>query len=295
LLRLVLCAAAVATSLGQAAAQDRIGAVATFSILADLVKNVGGERVEVTPLVGPDADAHVYSPSPADSRKIAAAKVVFANGLGYEGWMDRLVRAAGRNVNLVIVTRGIAARRGGADGHKHGGSDPHAWQSVTNAKIYVANIRDALNQAEPAGKDIYDRNAADYIAKLDALDSDVKAAIAAIPADRRRIITTHDAFNYFGAAYGIEVIAPQGVSTEAEPSARDVARIIAQIRRQKIPAVFMENITDDRQLRRIAAESGARIGGRLYSDALSAPTGPAGSYIAMMRSNLQQLQQALQK
>jgi zinc/manganese transport system substrate-binding protein len=291
--RILLGVAIGLAAITPASAQERIGVVATFSILADLVKNVGGERVDVTPLVGPDADAHVYSPSPADSRRIAAAKIVFANGLGYEGWMDRLVKAAGRNVNLVVVTRGIAARRGG-DSHGHGGSDPHAWQSVANAKIYVTNIRDALSKVDPAGRDAYDKSAAEYLAKLDALERELKAAIGAIPADRRRIITTHDAFGYFGAAYGVEVIAPQGVATEAEPSARDVARIIGQIRRQKIPAVFLENITDDRQLRRIAEESGAKIGGRLYSDALSAPSGPAGSYVDMMRSNLRQLQQALQ-
>jgi zinc/manganese transport system substrate-binding protein len=178
-------------------------------------------------------------------------------------------------------------------GHDHGTSDPHAWQSVANAKIYVANIRDALVKADPAARPTYEANAAAYLAKLDALDSDIKATIAAIPAARRKIITTHDAFGYFTAAYGMQFIAPQGISTEAEVSARDVAKIIRQVKAQKIPAVFMENVTDPRLMQRIAEESGAKIGGKLYSDALSEPSGPAPTYIDMMRNNLKQFSAAL--
>ena len=201
--------------------------LATFSILGDLVKNVGGDRVEVTTLVGPNSDAHVYSPAPADAKKVAAAKVVFINGLGFEGWMARLVKASGIKAPPVVATKGIKPRKQAAHGHGHGHShddtDPHAWQSVANAKVYVANIRAALIAADPAGKAAYEANAAAYLAKLDALDKEVRDAVAAIPQDRRRIITSHDAFGYFQDAYGIEFIAPQGVSTESEASARDVA------------------------------------------------------------------------
>ena len=216
----------------------------------------------------PNSDAHVYQPTPGDAKTLADAKVVFANGLGFEGWIDRLVKASGTKAAMVVATKGVKPRKA-ADDHGHGDADPHAWQSVANAKLYVANIRDALVAADPAGKGAYEANAAAYLAKLDALDAEVKAAIAKIPADRRKIITTHDAFGYFAAAYGVTFIAPQGVSTEAEVSAKDVARIITQIRKQKIPAVFLENVTDERLLKRIGAESGARIGGTLYSDALT--------------------------
>ena len=240
-------------------------------------------------MVGPDSDAHVYAPAPADAKKVADAKVVITNGLGFEGWMSRLVKASGTKAPVLVASKGIKERKA-AGGHGHGhGADPHAWQSVANAKVYVANIRDALIAADPAGKSTYEANATAYLGKLDALDQEVKAAVAAIPADRRRIITSHDAFGYFQQAYGVDFIAPQGVSTEAEPSARDVARIITQVKKQKIPAVFLENITDARLMERIAKETGARIGGKLYSDALTDAKGDAPSYVDMMRHNVKQL------
>ncbi len=275
-----------------AAAQERLRVLATFSILGDLVKNVGGNRVEVVTLVGPNGDAHVYAPSPADARKVADAKVVITNGLGFEGWMSRLVRASGSKAPIIIATNGITVRTA-AGGHGSSDVDPHAWQSAENVKVYVANIRDALIAADPAGRDIYQANAAAYLAKLDALGAEIKKAIAAIPADRRRVISTHDAFGYFQEAYGVEFIAPQGVSTEAEPSARDVARIITQIRRLKIPALFLENISDPRLMQRIAQETGARIGGKLYSDALTAKSGDAPTYLDLMRHNVKQVIAAL--
>ena len=206
--------------------------------------------------------------------------------------MERLIKASGSKAPVVTATKGVKPRKSD-DEHSHGGADPHAWQSVANAKIYVANIRDGLSAADPAGKASYEASAAAYLAQLDALDAEVKAAIEKIPADRRRIITTHDAFGYFAAAYGVSFIAPQGVSTESEVSAKDVAKIITQIRKQRIPAVFLENVTDDRLLKRIGAESGARIGGTLYSDALTDGQGAAPSYIDMMRHNVKQLAQAL--
>ncbi len=184
--------------------------IATFSILGDLVKNVGGDRVEVGTLVGPNSDSHVYAPTPADAKKVAAAKVVFINGLGFEGWTTRLVKASGTKAPTVTVTKGIKSRKMEEEGHGHGHgvTDPHAWQSIANTKIYVANIRDGLIAADPAGKSVYEDNARTYLAKLDALEAEVKDAIGKIPADRRRIITSHDAFGYFGAAYGIEFISP---------------------------------------------------------------------------------------
>jgi zinc/manganese transport system substrate-binding protein len=277
-----------------AAAQDKIKVVASFSILGDLVKNVGGDRIALSTLVGPNGDAHVYAPSPADAKTLSEAKVVFVNGLGFEGWMARLVKASGTKAVNVTASNGVKPRRS-EDDHGHGhDADPHAWQSVANAKIYVGNIRDGLIAADPAGKAAYEENAKGYLEKLDALETEVKAAIAKIPADRRKIITTHDAFGYFGAAYGMEFIAPQGVSTESEVSAKDVAKIIVQIRKQKIPAVFMENISDDRLMQRIAKETGARIGGRLYSDALSDEKGGASTYLDMMRNNIREFSMALQ-
>jgi len=289
--RIVLVLVALLLPVSAAPAQEKLRAVATFSILADFAKNVGGDRVDVQALVGPNADAHVYQPSPGDAKALADAKVIFTNGLGFEGWIARLIKASGTRAPMVVATKGMKPRKMDEDGHAE--TDPHAWQSVPNAKIYVANIRDALIAADPAGKSSYEANATTYLAKLAALDADVKAMIDKIPAERRRIITTHDAFGYFAAAYGVSFIAPQGVSTESEVSARDVAKIITQIRKQKIPAVFLENITDDRLLKRIGAEGGARVGGTLYSDALTDEKGPAPTYIDMMRHNVKQLADAL--
>jgi len=279
-----------------ARAQDRLKVIASFSILGDLVKNVGGDRVEVATLVGPNGNAHVYAPSPGDAKKVADAKLVFVNGLGFEGWLERLVKASGTKAPIVIATKGIKPleRTGDHDhDHDHGRADPHAWQSVANAKIYVANIRDALIVADPTGKDAYFANAAAYLAKLDALEREVREVIAKIPADRRRVITSHNAFGYFQNAYGVNFIAPQGVSTEAEASAKDVAAIIAQIKKQKAAAVFLENVTDPRLVEQIARETGAKVGGTLYSDALTDDKGDATTYIDLIRHNLRQLASAL--
>ncbi|WP_092146216.1 metal ABC transporter substrate-binding protein [Bradyrhizobium sp. NFR13] len=284
----VLCAAlSLLSVILPARAQDKIHIVASFSILGDFVRNVGGERVAVTTLVGPNGDAHVYTPSPTDAKKIADAKLVVVNGLGFEGWLPRLVKSSGGKATVVTATQGIAPRK--LDSHE----DPHAWQSVANAKLYVANIRDALAKADPAGANAYKANAEAYLAKLAVLDNDVKAAVASIPKARRKVISTHDAFGYFAAAYGIEFIAPQGVSTDSEPSAKDIAVIITQLKLSKIPAVFLENIADPRLMRRIAAETGAKIGGTLYSDSLTAENGDAPTYIDMVRHNIKALTSAL--
>lgn len=270
--------------------QARLPVVASFSILADLARMIGGDRIETVALVGPDGDAHAYQPTPADAKALRDARLIVVNGIGFEGWIDRLVKTAKPSAPIVVATAGVLPRK---DEEAHSGTDPHAWQSIANARIYVANIRDGLITADPGAAEAYHANAKAYLEKLAALEAEVVASIAKIPPGQRKVITTHDAFGYFGAAYGLDFIAPEGVATEAEPSARDVAKIIRQIKAQKIPAVFMENITDARTIRRIAAESGARIGGTLFSDALSPPDGPAPTYLEMIRHNVKELTAAL--
>jgi len=285
----------------RAQAQEKLPVVASFSILGDLVANVGAERIALATLVGANGDAHVYSPSPADARKVKDAKLVVTNGLKFEGWIARLIRSSATKAQIVEAANGIktivvdenSPAHDHGD-HSHAGeTDPHAWQSIANAKIYVENIWAGLAAADPAGKALYEANAKAYLARLDALDAEVKALVAKIPAERRRIITSHDAFGYFGDAYGLAFVAPQGISTEAQPSARDVGRIIQQIRKDKIAAVFLENISDTRLARRIADETGAKIGGTLYSDALSDASGPAATYLDMIRHNATTIAKAL--
>jgi zinc/manganese transport system substrate-binding protein len=282
----LICLALIAVC-APARAQQRLNVVASFSIIGDFVRNVGGYRVDVTMLVGPNGDAHVYSPTPADAKKIAAAKLVIINGLGLEGWLPRLVQSSGSKATIVAATDGIAPRKLGS------GADPHAWQSVANAKLYVTNINRALAAADPAGVETYRANMQAYLTRLDELDREVRQAVARIPENRRKVISTHDAFGYLAAAYGIEFVAPLGVSTESEASARDIARIITQIRTQKIPAVFLENISDSRLIQRISAETGARVGGTLYSDSLTDEKGDAPTYIDMVRHNIKALTSAL--
>jgi zinc/manganese transport system substrate-binding protein len=282
---LIACVALIATALPARA--EPLKVVASFSILGDLVRNVGGNAVEVTTLVGPDSDAHVYSPTPADAKKIADAKLIVINGLGFEGWVVRLVQSSGTKAKIVTASNGIVPLRSGND------ADPHAWQSVNNAKIYVGNISMAITAADPSAADQLMANTQGYLAKLDALDREVRDAVAKIPPERRKVISTHNAFGYFAAAYGIEFIAPLGVSTESEPSARDIAKIITQIRQAKIPAVFLENVSDPRLIQRISAETGAKVGGTLYSDGLTGEKGDAPTYIDMVRHNIKALTRAL--
>jgi zinc/manganese transport system substrate-binding protein len=268
-------------------AQDRVNVVASFSILGDFVRNVGGDRISVTTLVGPNGDVHVYAPTPADAKKIADAKLLVINGLGLEGWLPRLLQSSASKAPILTASNGIAQLKAGSD------SDPHAWQSVANARIYVANIRDALGTAVPADAERFRANAQAYLSKLDSLEREVQAAISRIPPSRRKVISTHDAFGYFASGYGIEFIAPLGVSTESEISARDIAGIITEIRTHKVPAVFLENISDPRLMQRIAAETGVRIGGTLYSDSLTDEKGDAPTYIDMVRHNIKTLTSAL--
>ena len=278
---------AFAVSAAPVRAQAPLKVVASFSILGDFVKNVGGKRVDVTTLVGPDGDVHVYAPAPADARKIADARLLVINGLGLEGWLPRLLQGSGGKAPIVTATKGIAPLRLGSD------ADPHAWQSVANAKKYVANIRDALAAADPADAEFFRKQTEAYLAKLDALESEVRQAIRQVPENRRKVISTHDAFGYFASAYGVDFVAPLGVSTESEASARDIAKIIAQIKVEKIPAVFLEKFSDPRLMRRISAETGAKVGGTLYSDSLTDEKGDAPTYIDMVRHNIKALTSAL--
>jgi zinc/manganese transport system substrate-binding protein len=301
---LFLLAGAFAAAAQDARQPGKLPVVASFSIIGDLVSQIGGDRVDVQVLVGPGGDAHVYSPTPKDSARLVAARLIVTNGLNFEGWLDRLVAASGAKAPVIVATRNVPTMRVPGQkghnhskdrhGHDHGGDiEPHAWQSVSNVMIYAANIRDALIVADPEGRETYENRARDYLQRLDKLEADLRGRFAALPADRRRIVTSHDAFGYFAKAYGLVFVAPRGVSTLAEPSARDVAALIRQIRQQKIRAVFMENIVDPRVSEQIAKESGARIGGTLYSDSLSPPDGPAATYEAMMRHNADTLARAL--
>ena len=303
-------------------AEQPIPVVATFSILGDMVERIGGEHIALTTLVGPDGDTHVYQPTPKAARSVAEADVLFMNGLEFEGWLERLAEAASFNGAMVVATNGIVPiafeehedeheehddheehdeheeqeeheEHDDHAGHDHGTFDPHAWQSLDNAVIYANNIAAGLAQADPANASAYYINRAVFVDQIVALKSDVDAMMGALPADKRTVVTPHDAFGYFAAAYDLTFEAPQGMSTESEVSAADVAALITQIRRDSISAVFIESITDNRMMEQIANETGATIGGTLYSDALSGETGPASTYLDMIRHNATTLSDAL--
>jgi zinc/manganese transport system substrate-binding protein len=262
--------------------------VASFSILADMAREVTPPGIEVSALVGPDADAHVFEPTPAHGRRLAQADLVIVNGLGFEGWIDRLIKVSGYKGTVVVASRGITPRQGG-----HHGRDPHAWQDLALARRYVTNLADGIGQRWPERRAEVQARSADYGTRIDALDRQVRDGFAAIPRAERRVITSHDAFGYFGDAYGIDFLAPQGWATNSEPSAAAVARLIRQIREQAVRALFVENISDPRLLKRIADEANVGIGGILFSDALSAPGGPADTYLKMMAHNNRSLTTAL--
>jgi len=297
----LIAAAALALVLPQAAgAQEKIKVLASFSILADLVREVGGDRVEVSTLVGANTDMHGFQPTPAHAKAVAAAQLVVINGLGLEGWADRLVKAANYKGARLVATKGVKALTAEVEGHGHNHKhkhsdryDPHAWQEVANVKIYVTNIRDALAEVDPAGKDTYAKNASAYLQKLEALEAEIKQLFAGLSEKERRVITSHDAFHYFGDAYGIEFLAAQAAGGETQPSARDVARLIQQIRKEGVKAIFVENISNPRVIEQIAKETNAKVGGTLYSDALSAPNGPAPTYLDMIRHNAKTIAAAL--
>lgn len=303
LARALLAATALA-ALPAAAMAEPLKVVATFSIIGDMARQVGGDRIDLTVLVGPNGDAHVYEPKPQDAARIGAAEVVLANGLKFEGFINRVVEASGTKAPVVELTKGVTPIEAGADEHgheaeaghegdDHGAFDPHAFQSVPNAIIYVVNIADALCAADAAGCDSYRANAAAYTETLKALDAELRAEVAAIPQGKRTIITSHDAFGYFAREYGITFLAPEGISTDAEASAADVAKLIDQVREDNASAVFVENVSNPRLIEQIAKETGLKVGGALYSDALSAADGPASTYVDLMRYNIRTIAGAI--
>lgn len=299
LTKLVIGVAASVLMSGQLHARERIQAVATFSIIEDLVSRVAGDRVALKVLVGPESDAHVYQPTPADAAALSKAQIVFQNGLGFEGWMERLLPAAGYKGPLVTATRSIkvlsvASRTTvGRAGSRVDEVDPHAWQSPLNAVVYVMNIKAGLCEIDGEGCSIYALNASALTREIEDVDAEVRQKISSVPESRRKVITSHDAFRYFGAAYGIRFLSPRGISTEQEPSARQMAQLISQIKREKVSALFVEALSDKQLLDQISREIGVRPGGTLYSDALSQPGGPAASYVAMMRHNARLIADAL--
>ena len=281
-----ITSAFVALTALPAAAHD-LNVVASFSILGDMVEQVVGDHAKVTTIVGPDADAHVYQPSVADARAVAEADVIFVNGLGFETWSDTLIAESGTKADVFVSTKGVTPVL--VDGE----TDPHAWNALTNGVIYVENIAAAMSEALPAHADEFKANAAAYIADLQALDAETNEKLAALPADRRTVVTAHDAFGYLADAYGLTFLAPVGIDTEAEPSAKDLATLIKQLKADGAAALFVENITSPALIQQISDETGIKVGGRLFSDALSERGGPATSYLAMFQHNLGALLEAL--
>jgi zinc/manganese transport system substrate-binding protein len=284
---------------GAAHAKTPIKVVATFSILGDMVKNVGGERVAVTTLVGPDGDAHVFQPAPGDAKAVAEAKVVFVNGLGFEGWIERLTQSAAYKGPVVVATNFIQPQtmEEEDEGKKAAAPkqtiDPHAWQDLRNGLVYADNIAAGLAKADPAGEATYKANVVAYKKQLEELNTWAKAEIGSVPKAKRKVITSHDAFGYFATAYGVKFLAPVGISTDAEPSAKQVAGLIRQIKKEKVTALFVENITNAKLIEQIGKETGVKLGGSLFSDALSPAGGPADTYIKMFRNNVPQLKAAM--
>jgi zinc/manganese transport system substrate-binding protein len=289
--RILLAVAMLALSALPAAAKP-LDIVASFSVLGEIVHEVAGDKAEVHTLVGPDGDAHSFEPTPNDAKTLGSADLVIVNGLGLEKWMERLIAASGYKGEVVVASEGVHSRMMVEDGADV--TDPHAWQSIANGRLYVRNIAKALAAADPADADYFNARAKTYEAALSALDSWVRQEIAQVPQAKRRVITTHDAFGYFGAAYGVTFLAPEGISTDAEPSAGDLAKLIDQIRREKIRALFLENITSPQLMQTISGETGVPLGGSLFSDALSAPDGPAPTYVDMFKNNLPKLVAGMQ-
>ena len=270
-------------------ASAKIKVVSTFSILGDMVQNIGGNNIELTTLVGANGDGHVYEPTPADAKSVAAADVVFVNGLGFEGWIDRLVKASGYKGKVIIATEGIKELK------FEGELDPHAWQDLSNGRIYIKNIKNALINVDPKNSNLYKKNFIAYDKILKSMDKSTKDKFADIPKKNRKVITSHDAFLYFGRAYGIDFRSPVGVTTESEPSAGELAELITEMRKDNIKALFAENITDPRLIKQLAKEVNAQIGGTLYSDALSDNSEPANTYINMFKYNVNELATILSK
>jgi zinc/manganese transport system substrate-binding protein len=278
---------------GNSWAADKLAVTASFSILGDLVRVVGGERVSVTNLVGPNEDAHGFEAKPSDAKLLLQSRLLVSNGLGFDPWAQVLARSVDYKGMALLASKGLKplteAAKPAVKGHSHGEADPHAWQNPNNVVLYVRNIAAALSQLDPASASTYQANADAYVKELQALDVWAKAQFNAIPAAQRKVITSHDAFGYLAAHYKITFLSPQGISTEAQPSAKDVAQLITQIQREKIRAVFLENMSNQRLLTQLSLDAGTTAGGKLYADALSSPDQPGASYLLMMRHNVNQL------
>lgn len=258
--------------------------VASFTVLADIVKQVGGDRVQVKSLVGPNGDPHSFEPTPQDSQALARADVVFVSGLGLEGWMDRLISASEYKGEVVVASAGLSTRSMEEEGKTV--TDPHAWNSMKNGEIYAGNVMKALIAADPEDAAYFRQRGAAYIERLHKLDEWAAAKFAAVPAAKRKVLTSHDAFGYFGQRYGVKFMSPVGFSTESEANAADVAGLINQLKSEHIHSYFIENQTDPRLVKQIAAATGAQPGGELYPEALSQKGGPAASYEAAFQHNV---------
>ncbi len=280
---------------GASAAQTPVRVLVSFSILADIARQVGGSDVAVTSLIGPDANEHVFEPSPDQVRQLTQAQLFIVNGFGLEGWRTRLIQSAQYRGLVVIATAGITPLMTTETGETAPSPDPHAWQDPRNAVIYAEHIMRALAGIDPEHAEAHRQRFSEYRAALDALNRNVHDGLAVIPAEKRQVITTHDAFAYYGKAYGVTFMAPEGLNTESEPSAKSVAALIRQIRRQGTKALFLENISDPRLMEEIARETGATLGPPLYSDALSSPNGPAPTYIRMIEYNTATLRAGMLK
>lgn len=291
-----------------ALAQQKLRVVTSFSILGDIVAQVGGDRIDVVTLVPAMADAHVFQPSPSDARAVATADVLVASGLNFEPWLDRLAAASGFRGRRIVAAEGIAAialrndHHGHSHGHKHDHGkagakidDPHVWHDLTRMQTYIGNIVKGLAEADPAQADAYRARGAAYAAELKQLDAWAEAEIGKVPQAQRKVITQHDAFGYLAARYRIAFMAPQGITTEAEASADAVGRLVRQIKREKVQALFFENIANPRLIEQIAREANVKVGGRLYSDALSPPGGEADSFVKMYRLNIARLVEAMKR
>lgn len=275
-----------------ASAPPKIKILTTFSILKDFAQQIGKDRVTVDTLVPPNGDPHVYEPKPSDVKKITSANLILMNGLGFEGWMERLIAAAQHEGISTVCTEHIHPRLVLEDTLVR---DPHAWHSVSNAKIYIRNIANALIKIDPKNESYYEENTRKYLEELTNLDESIRRSVDKVDLQKRKIITAHDAFGYFGNSYGIQFLSPQGVSTESEPSIRSIIGLIKQIKKLGIKTIFVENISDQKIIHQISRETNAKIGGTLYSDGLSEDEGVASTYIKMIRHNFDLLLTAMRE
>ncbi|KMN10337.1 metal ABC transporter substrate-binding protein [Pseudomonas helleri] len=289
--KMLLAAVFALSSMAGLAQAKPIEAVASFTVLADMVQNVGGDHVHVTSLIGPNGDPHAYEPTPNDAQALKRADLVFVSGLHLEGWLDRLIKASGYQGQPVVLSNGIKTRSMEEDGKRI--TDPHAWNSAANGVVYVRNIISALQKADPANASDYQAKGDQYIQQLEQLDAYARAQVQAIPSDKRKVLTSHDAFGYFGDAYGVTFLSPLGFSTETEASAADVGKLIKQIKQEHVSTYFFENSSDPRLVKQIADASGAQPGGELYVESLSPADGPAPTYAQMFRYNVDKLTAAM--